>query len=47
MLRELGLTVIIHMDPIVTDDPVANAVHERMATYLRALDPRVQLQESE
>ncbi len=43
LLRELGLTVIIHMDPIVTDDPVANAVHERMATYLRALDPRLTL----
>ena len=41
--RELGLSVIIHMDPIVTDDPVANAVHERMAIYLHALDPRLTL----
>lgn len=41
--RELGLSVIIHMDPIVTDDPVANAVHERMAIYLYALDPRLTL----
>jgi cation diffusion facilitator family transporter len=40
---ELGVTVIIHTDPIVTDDPAVNALRERVAACLRETDPRLTL----
>ena len=39
--QELGVTVIIHMDPIATDDPAVIAVRDQVAACLTALDPRL------
>ncbi len=41
--RAMNMTICIHMDPIVTDDPEINAVHGKMATFLRGLDERLTL----
>ncbi len=39
--QELGVNVIIHMDPIATDDPAVIAVRDQVAACLTALDPRL------
>jgi len=41
--RELGIEVCIHTDPIVTDDPATNAVHDQMAAFLSGVDARITL----
>ena len=41
--RDLGLTVCIHMDPTVTDDPTVNEVRAEMVEFLRAQDSRLTL----
>ena len=41
--RDLGITVCIHMDPTVTDDPTVNAVHAKIAAFLRGEDERLTL----
>lgn len=41
--QELGITVCIHMDPTVTDDPEVNNVHRRMAEFLAGIDNRLTL----
>ena len=39
-LREqLKCDAVIHMDPIVTDDPVVNALKERIKAEVHAIDP--------
>ena len=39
----LGIEVVIHMDPTMTDDPKVNALREQIADYLRGLDARLSL----
>ncbi len=41
--NELGVAVLVHMDPIVTNDPTVNAMRERVANCLREVDPRLTL----
>lgn len=41
--KELGVAVLVHMDPIVTNDPTVNEMRERVADYLREVDPRLTL----
>lgn len=41
--RDLGLTVCIHMDPTVTDDPTVNEVRTDMVDFLREQDERLTL----
>ena len=40
---ELGIEVVIHMDPTVTGDPQTNALREKMAAYLHGVDQRLSL----
>ena len=39
----LGIEVVIHMDPTMTDDPKVNTLREQIAEYLRGLDARLSL----
>ncbi len=39
----LGIEVVIHMDPTMTDDPKINALKSKIAKYLRSLDKRLSL----
>ena len=39
--RKLGCEAVIHMDPIVTDDPEVCAVRTRVLSLLHAIDPRL------
>jgi len=41
--EELGIEVVIHMDPTVTDDPKTNALRDQIAAYLRGIDPRLSM----
>ncbi len=41
--NDLGITVCIHMDPTVTDDPEVNRVHAQMNAYLASIDQRLSL----
>ena len=41
--EELGIVVLIHMDPIVTDDPLVNEVHQKVSEYLHSVDERLSL----
>lgn len=41
--QETGVTLCIHMDPIVTDDPVLNDVKEKMTGFLKTQDDRLTL----
>ena len=41
--NELGVAVLVHMDPIVTDDPAVNEMRGRVAAYLREVDSRLTL----
>lgn len=41
--QTLGIEVVIHMDPTVTDDPTTNALREQITSYLRGLDARLTL----
>ena len=36
---ELGTTLVIHMDPIITDDPRLDALRERLAAVIAEVDP--------
>ena len=40
---KLGCEAVIHMDPIVTDDPEVTAVHTRVTQILRGIDPRLSI----
>ena len=40
---QLGIEVVIHMDPTVTNDPKTNALRDQIAAYLRGVDPRLSL----
>ncbi|MBN1778323.1 MAG: cation transporter [Clostridiales bacterium] len=39
----LGIEVLIHMDPIVTDDLRSNALRKQIAAHLKSLDSRLSL----
>ena len=41
--NDLGITVCIHMDPTVTDDPTVNAVRGKMEAFLCSQDERLTL----
>ncbi len=41
--REMSLPLLIHMDPIVTDDADTLAAQEKMADFLASVDPRLKL----
>ncbi len=38
--KGLGIQLVIHMDPIVVDDPRTNAVHRQIAEMVRAVEPQ-------
>lgn len=38
--RDLHVDLVIHYDPIVTDDPEVTSVHTRVTQILRGIDPR-------
>ena len=42
-LKELGVHLVIHYDPIITDDPALEALKEQTKALLRSLDPRLNL----
>jgi cation diffusion facilitator family transporter len=39
----LGIEVVIHMDPTMTDDPKVNMLKNKISKYLRSLDKRLSL----
>lgn len=41
--KEMHLMICIHMDPIVTDDPVLNETRKEMEAYLKTVDPNLSL----
>lgn len=41
--KELHVDLVIHYDPIVTDDPEVTAVHERVLAIAHAIDPRLSI----
>ena len=41
--RDLHVDLVIHYDPIVTDDPEVTAVHARVTQILRGIDPRLSI----
>ena len=41
--EELGLHLVIHMDPIVVDDPLVNELREYTAGCVRRLDPALSM----
>lgn len=41
--EKLNIPICIHMDPIVTDDPVANEVKAKLEAFLRETDPRLSM----
>ena len=41
--RDLHVDLVIHYDPIVTDDPEVTAVHTRVTQILRGIDPRLSI----
>ena len=42
-LREFNIHLVIHYDPVVTDDPELNRLREECAAALSQRDPRLQL----
>ena len=40
---QMNLMLCIHMDPVVTDDPKANAVQKKLSDYLRGFDEHLSL----
>lgn len=40
---ELGVELVIHMDPIVLDDPVVNATRTEVALLVSSIDPRLSM----
>lgn len=40
--RDMGIHLVIHLDPIVTDDPLLNELREAVETILREIDPVLQ-----
>ena len=42
-LREFNIHLVIHYDPVVTDDPELNRLREECAAALRQRDSRLQL----
>ena len=41
--KKLRVELVIHYDPIVTDDPEVTAVHTRVTQILRGIDPRLSI----
>lgn len=41
--EKLSMPICIHMDPIVTGDPVANEVKAKLGAFLRETDPRLSM----
>ena len=41
--REMNVDLVIHYDPIVTDDPELDAVRHRVTRALAEIDPRLSL----
>ena len=41
--RDLHVDLVIHYDPIVTDDPEVTSVHTRVTQILRGIDPRLSI----
>ena len=41
MRRELGVELVIHYDPIVTDDEELTRIHARVAEILKGVDPQL------
>lgn len=41
--EKMHVDICIHMDPVVTDDPVLNKVQGEMADYLKSIDPNLSL----
>ncbi|MFH1512154.1 MAG: cation diffusion facilitator family transporter [Bacillota bacterium] len=41
--KTLGIEVVIHMDPTVTDDPKINALRKQLADYLHTFDKRLSM----
>ena len=39
--KELGVELVIHYDPIVTDDPELSRIHAQIEDILRSVDPRL------
>ena len=39
--RELGVELVIHYDPIVTDDEELTRIHARVAEILKGVDPQL------
>ena len=42
-LKSHNIHLVIHYDPIVTDDPEVTAVHTRVTQILRGIDPRLSI----
>lgn len=43
ILEELSVPICIHMDPIVTDDPLANELKAKMAGFIQTVHPELRL----
>ena len=41
--KEMSVNLLIHMDPVVTDDKAANEAYARMETFLKAVDQRLKI----
>ena len=42
-LREMGLHVVIHLDPVVTNDPELDRMHEKLTEILKQVSDEVEL----
>ena len=43
MLREHGIHLVVHYDPVVADDPAADRMHNLVTGILRVRDPRLSI----
>mgnify|MGYP000887683522 CR=1 FL=1 len=43
VLAELSVHLVIHMDPIVTDDPLTNTLREKVKEIVHEIDPRLSM----
>ena len=41
--REMGIDMVIHMDPIVTNDPVINDLKAQVKEFAKTIDPRLSI----
>ncbi len=41
--REMGIDLVIHMDPIVTNDPVINDLKAQVKEFAKTIDPRLSI----